>query len=217
MPGATEPLSFSSPGPAQSQVLDTGTIPNGSTLAPTVLSSASTAMNPTPSGDPEQKPLERLPGGLQMPDTKTEFDCLAELAREFLDSNPRRVKRLVNTYRYVKVLAFQRGEPVLADEWQKTMLAWLAFTMKWPAFLNDVIKDALMLDTTVEPREGFMQHAIDTRPHGADKPNPADVARYLPLSRRRICELWEVAGNFLIENPDPLISASVARHSQHTN
>lgn len=43
---------------------------------------------------------------------------MAELGERFLESNPHRIKRLLNTYRYVKVLAShpKRNEPIQIKE-----------------------------------------------------------------------------------------------------
>jgi hypothetical protein len=112
----------------------------------------------------------------------------------------------------VKVLAFQRGEPVLTDDWQKTMLAWLAFTMKWPVFLANTIVDALALDMATGPHEGYLLQALDASQSDIDKPDKEDVALFLPLSARRIVDLWEIAGNFLIENPHPVSAANATSH-----
>lgn len=126
----------------------------------------------------------------------------------FLESNPRRIKRLLNTYRYVKVLSHSQSEPVQSDEWQKTLLGWLTFTMTWPAFMARAIEKVRDL----EPEsDSFLLSAIDEIAGADPRPSKADVQAYLNVSGERIKALWELAGNFLIENADPgSVSHSVA-------
>jgi hypothetical protein len=47
-----------------------------------------------------------------LPDTNIERSMLVRLSADLLDSNPRRIKRLLNTYRYMRYLAHKRGESI---------------------------------------------------------------------------------------------------------
>lgn len=145
----------------------------------------------------EPSPTFSLP---QLPDTQIELELLAAISEELLDSNPRRIKRLLNTYRYIKVLSHGLKEPVQTAEWQKTMLGWLAFTMTWPAFMAKAIERVPELEPD---NDSFLLRAIDEIPGRDPKPSKVDVQAYLNVSGKRIKELWELAGNFLIENADP--------------
>jgi hypothetical protein len=95
-------------------------------------------LNPEKS-TPAQVHAKSLP---QLPDTEEEAHHLAVLAAELLESNPRRIKRVLNTYRYAKILSSVYQQPVADPTWQRKMLAWLVFTIRWPFFMNDVIKQA---------------------------------------------------------------------------
>lgn len=137
----------------------------------------------------------------QMPDTKVEFDAMAAIARDFLDSNPRRIKRLLNTYRYVKILAARLpGIQVQTTRWQQTMLYWLAFTMKWPEFMGHAIEAAELPEAKNVPGS-FL---LGRRQKGESKesqPEAKDIEDYLPLSAIEVVEHYKLAPNFLIENP----------------
>jgi hypothetical protein len=136
----------------------------------------------------------------QLPDTKIELKMLTTISEQFLESKPRKIKRLLNTYRYIKVLAHAQAEPVQSGEWQQTMLGWLAFTMTWPSFMARAIEKIEELDPK---NEGVLVRAIGKLPGVDSRPSEADVSAYLPISGERIKVLWELAGNFLIENADP--------------
>lgn len=136
----------------------------------------------------------------QLPDTKTELRMLETISERFLESNPRRIKRLLNTYRYVKVLSHSQSEPVQSEEWQKTMLGWLTFTMTWPTFMAKAIERVPELEPE---KDSFLLRAIDKIPGSDRRPSKTDVQTYLNVSGKHIKALWELAGNFLIENADP--------------
>jgi hypothetical protein len=177
-----------------------------------------------------QRPTSPL---LQLQDTKDEFDELCTLSERFLDGNPRRIKRLLNTYRYVKRLALTQaeGERVREPAWQKTALAWLAFTMRWPSFMEEAIDRAERIKGQgvhpaflVEVLEEIRQRPAgepreeDAPPSdratvsqkaapGFDMPDRDDLENYLPIDHHEVIRWSEVAGNFLIENPAPKVGA----------
>lgn len=136
----------------------------------------------------------------QLPDTSTELITMTAIATEFLDSNPRRVKRLLNTYRYIKILTARLpGSRVQTATWQRTMLYWLAFTMKWPAFMSEAVEAAKQLNAKA-PDDSFLINRLKS----ADKrsqPEALNIKEHLPLTATQALEMYELAPNFLIENP----------------
>ena len=124
---------------------------------------------------------------------------MATLGERFLESNPRRIKRLLNTYRYIKLLASTAREPVQDAYWQGEMIAWLVFTMRWPAMMEDAIEQAR------KPREDSGDDKVYLKSFFADlpdddlKPTDQDIEQWLPIDRRRTRELAVLASNFLIE------------------
>jgi|GEM_PF-7098434 len=146
--------------------------------------------------------LGRLATLPQMPDTRTEFDAMTAIASEFLDSNPRRIKRLLNTYRYVKILGARLpGSQVQTAGWQRTMLYWLAFTMKWPSFMSETIEAAEQNDPE-NLTDDFLVGRLQDR-NQRFQPKADDIKEYLPLTAKEVLELYQLAPNFLIENPGP--------------
>jgi len=138
----------------------------------------------------------------QLPDTKIEFESMAAIARDFLDSNPRRIKRLLNTYRYVKILAARLpGTQVQTTSWQQTMLYWLAFTMKWPAFMGKAIEEAEKLQSK-NLANTFLVERLQKGANNQAQPEVEDIEKHLSLTAEDIVEHYQLAPNFLIENPD---------------
>jgi hypothetical protein len=136
-----------------------------------------------------------------MPDTKTEFEVMSAIARNFLDSNPRRIKRLLNTYRYVKILAARLpGTQVQTARWQQTMLYWLAFTMKWPAFMGNAIEAAEQPEAK-NVSGCFLLSLRQTGGNKQSQPDAENIEKYVPLTADEVVAHYKLAPNFLIENP----------------
>jgi hypothetical protein len=145
-----------------------------------------------------------IPSSLpELPDTQAEFDFLREIAETFLDGNPRRIKRILNTYRYIKIVANACDEPVDATEWQRTTLAWLAFTMKWPSFMTESIRQANLLDASEGADDAFLLSVLEGWTSASSTPEENDIKTRLNISAQKTKRLWTMAPNFLIENPEP--------------
>lgn len=139
-----------------------------------------------------------------MPDTRAEFAALSSIAEDFLDGNPRRIKRLLNTYRYVKILAAHLpGIQVHAAGWQETMLYWLAFTMRWPAFMEEAVAAAFAEVAKPEAKRLKGKFLLRQLRQGDDdeRPTAALVKHRLPLDAAGVVRHYELAPNFLIESP----------------
>jgi len=90
------------------------------------------------------KPFVVLPGGKKVQkilvyDTQAEKESIATFVYDYLNVNPRRAKRLINTYRFVKRLAARSGKPVDNPKWQEGMIYWLGATMAWTALLGELV------------------------------------------------------------------------------
>lgn len=147
-------------------------------------------------------------------DTQLEYDWIAIMAREFLESNPRRIKRLLNTYRYVKILA-SASEGVVLTEWQAKMIAWLAFTMRWPAFMERAVEAAQAAKEDVAnkgyaefEKDYFLLTLLNDNTAREEQPTRSDIEKYLPFNAKEILHQYVIAGNFLIENPRPYTDAA---------
>jgi hypothetical protein len=127
---------------------------------------------------------------------------------------------LLNTYRYVKLLSNARGEPVQSAAWQSRMLGWLAFTIKWPAFMGDVVDDLLSLPFLPKGDTDMLLRRVQ-EPAGPSAgvdavPREEFVTRFLPIGAREIRDLWRGAPNFLIESPSPS-AESVTQNAARRN
>jgi hypothetical protein len=143
-------------------------------------------------GPPSQPTGEAPRIRVELPDTEHEFKLLAELSSGFLHNNPRRLKRVLNTYRYVKLLSERRGRTTRDPAWQRRTLAWLVFTQVWPDFMLHA----------VEAAAGASQDLVTSlAAFRGEKPSEANVKEFLQLTPTQIAELADDAGNFLFENP----------------
>lgn len=77
---------------------------------------------------PEPEPVE---------DTPDELMAYQDY-REFLEDNPREIKRLVNIHRLVKILV-QRRDTSWPAERQRKLIKWLIFCTRWPDLIDDVL------------------------------------------------------------------------------
>jgi hypothetical protein len=140
-------------------------------------------------------------------DTADELEAIAAMGSKYLDGNPRRIKRLLNTYRYVKILSKRNSKPVHQVKWRTEMIAWLVFSLVWPDFMQRAILEAEALPpgTGQQPfllwcyqRFGKNTVKSDTRELKSE-----DIETYLKdLKPKDILELRDLASNFLIENPE---------------
>jgi hypothetical protein len=73
----------------------------------------------------------------EVQDTKEELDAL-EAFQDFLQDNPRELKRLVNVHRLVKILLLRPDAPPTKEQ-QRKLVAWLVFCARWPALVDDVL------------------------------------------------------------------------------
>ncbi|HEV7905226.1 MAG TPA: P-loop NTPase fold protein [Pyrinomonadaceae bacterium] len=171
-------------------------------------------------------PISRPPS---LPDTECEFNCIAKLATNFLESNPRRIKRLLNTYRYVKILSNVSCEPVGAKAWQEAMLGWLAFTMKWPAFMEQAVEAAAEAGERAQPvsasnnghtpptgSANFLSTLLRKDAEREQQPTEQEIKKYLPFDATQITHHYQLAGNFLIENPRPYADSRAAQKQTPT-
>lgn len=141
---------------------------------------------------------ENLFNPLQLADTVAEQKTITAFAIDYLDSNPRRIKRLLNTYRFVKILATRRGERTDQAEWQQKMINWLGLTMRWPSFMADVVRH----DPPPQNADDYLALAEQwsvTSPAGRQPP-PAVFALPLPTGAD-LARFELLADNFIVESP----------------
>ena len=135
-----------------------------------------------------KKPVPKL---WKMSDTVQERQAIIDFAEEYLDSNPGRIKRLLNTYRYVKILAARCGRKIDDAAWQKRMIAWLGASMRWPTFMKEAITCALVpggIDSWTGP--------VGSTPKESCPPD--NVLKLLPRLGE-LAQFTELADNFIKE------------------
>ena len=137
---------------------------------------------------------------LNMHDTETEKQAVVSFAETYLDNNPRRIKRLLNTYRYVKILAFRRGFRINAPEWQQQMITWLGATMRWPVFMQ-----AAAAASERELAGDLWNRLREMVPKESQPPD--EIVKRLPTDNTVVAAFAALADNFIKENPSPSVSA----------
>jgi hypothetical protein len=131
---------------------------------------------------------------LELPDTDVEEQAIVEFAQQYLESNPRRIKRLLNTYRYVKIMSQRGGTDTNKPEWQTQMIQWLGATMRWPIFVAEAVRLAEAGSADHVWADLCARIATDLCP-------PDNLVELLPATNGDIVKMAETAGNFLKENP----------------
>jgi hypothetical protein len=73
----------------------------------------------------------------EVEDTPEELETFRAL-KDFTPDNPRELKRLLNTHRFIKILQ-QRPETPPSEELQRKLVAWLVFCTAWPQLVDNVL------------------------------------------------------------------------------
>ncbi len=183
LPGAAPPPSQKQP--ARAPVRESPAEPDSAALAgrplTTIVSEQVFPNSPAP-------PTPPVP--LELSDSDEELQAIARLGQQYLEGNPRRIKRVLNTYRYVKLVCHRRGQPTLLAEWQRKTIAWLVFCLAWPDFMSYAVDAAAQRKSLLEARNS----------HTGTKPSEEALRNELPLSAEDVIGLATSAGNFLVES-----------------
>jgi hypothetical protein len=70
-------------------------------------------------------------------DTPIELQAFLDF-QDYLEDNPRELKRLVNVHRFVKIVLQQEGRPP-SPEIQRKLVKWLVFCDRWPDLVDDIL------------------------------------------------------------------------------
>ncbi len=76
----------------------------------------------------------------EVEDTAEELAAFGDY-QEFLEDNPREIKRLVNVHRLVKIILQREGISWPAER-QRKLIKWLIFCARWPELLDDLLTEA---------------------------------------------------------------------------
>ena len=80
----------------------------------------------------------RVVTGREVEDTPEELKAFRAL-KDFISNNPRELKRVLNTHRFVKIL-LQRAETPPTEEFQRKLVVWLIFCAEWPSLVSKVLR-----------------------------------------------------------------------------
>jgi len=76
---------------------------------------------------------------VEVEDTPAELDTFKKHL-QFLEDNPRAVKRLINLHRLVKIILTVKQQQLLTrEEEQRKLVRWLLFCARWPELVDDCI------------------------------------------------------------------------------
>ena len=73
----------------------------------------------------------------EVEDTPGELQTFRAL-KDFTSNNPRELKRILNTHRFIKIL-LQRPETPPSKELQRELVVWLIFCAEWPSLVDKIL------------------------------------------------------------------------------
>ena len=73
----------------------------------------------------------------EVEDTPGELQTFRAL-KDFTSNNPRELKRILNTHRFIKIL-LQRPETPPSKELQRKLVVWLIFCAEWPSLVDKIL------------------------------------------------------------------------------
>lgn len=121
-------------------------------------------------------------------DTSHELKAFSDYC-DFIDDNPREMKRLVNIHRLIKILVQKPNEPLDADR-QKKLVKWLIFCDTWPHLVGNVLLYTKNLDSEnclLDLAESL--EVAKKKPQSTEAVPPfdrlAEFATFLPLQQER--------------------------------
>ncbi|MCI0696865.1 KAP family NTPase [candidate division KSB1 bacterium] len=145
----------------------------------------------------------------EVEDTAEELAAFGDY-QEFLEDNPREIKRLVNVHRLVKII-LQREGITWPVERQRKLVKWLIFCARWPELIDDLLvetkKDLAALNPleqlldklAITPAEGKAFQEIKAFAGHLDILSPADIDADFSLAAQ-VCQMVR-------ESPAPLKKA----------
>jgi hypothetical protein len=146
----------------------------------------------------------------EVEDTAEELAAFGDY-QEFLEDNPREIKRLVNVHRLVKIILQREGIAWPAER-QRKLVKWLIFCARWPELIDDLLaetkKDAgvpnplnqLLDKLAVTPAETKAFQEIKTFAGHLDILSSADIDEDFILAAQ-VCQMVR-------ESPAPLKKAA---------
>jgi hypothetical protein len=103
----------------------------------------------------------------EVEDTPEELQTFHAL-KDFTPDNPRELKRILNTHRFVKIL-LQRPETPPSEELQRKLVVWLIFCSVWSRLVNQVLELAAG-SARADPGRDCLRALLDEPGLGTAKP-----------------------------------------------
>jgi hypothetical protein len=116
--------------------------------------------------NPDTVLAPRVVAVTEVEDTAEELQTFRAL-KDFIPDNPRELKRILNTHRFIKIL-LQRPETPPAKELQRKLVAWLIFCSEWPELVDDVL-DLAAEAVATDPKQDCLL-ALEEEQIGKAKP-----------------------------------------------
>jgi hypothetical protein len=100
----------------------------------------------------------------EVEDTSEELLTFRAL-KAFTSDNPRELKRILNTHRFIKIL-LQRPETPPTEELQRKLVVWLIFCAEWPSLVKEVL-DLAAGSAKTDPGGDCLRALLDKRKLGS--------------------------------------------------
>ena len=100
----------------------------------------------------------------EVEDTPEELQTFRAL-KDFTSDNPRELKRILNTHRFIKIL-LQRPETPPTEDLQRKLVVWLIFCSEWPSLVNKVL-DLAAGTATTDPGGDCLRALLDNHKLGS--------------------------------------------------
>jgi KAP family P-loop domain len=100
----------------------------------------------------------------EVEDTPEELQTFRAL-KAFTSDNPRELKRILNTHRFIKIL-LQRPETPPTEALQRKLVVWLVFCSEWPSLVNEVL-DLAAGSAKTDPGGDCLRALLDKRKLGS--------------------------------------------------
>ncbi|HEX9629767.1 MAG TPA: P-loop NTPase fold protein [Pyrinomonadaceae bacterium] len=125
---------------------------------------------------------------MEAEDTSYELQAFSDYC-DFIDDNPREMKRLINIHRLIKILV-QKPDTPLDEGRQKKLVKWLIFCDTWPHLVGNIIeltKSSTSENCLLELARSFAKAEKDPR---STDPVPSydrleEFAKFLPGSKKK--------------------------------
>ena len=163
----------------------------------------------------------RQPSPKEVVDTRTELATFRKHV-EFLEDNPRAVKRLINLHRLVKIVLTVKEQQLLSREANQCKLVrWLIFCAAWPEFIDDCFAERKSSPESQNILASLVKKLKDERPDQVKKeqsdqasdspPSLKSLEKFATFDERGVLSAQDIDDLMLAAQISRLIRGSVAQ------